>query len=379
MSNSVDLSQLKINRQGNQASHSWFKPWMIIVLCLTLVAAYLLTGGFGQAGTQVKTTKVMRVNSSEASSVLTASGYIVARSKAEISPKAVGRISWIKLEEGQRVQKGELIAKLESAELFAQKKQIEVSIQQSKRDLERYKSLLEQKAISQQLVETTDTQYQTQVAQLNVLKEQIKNTEIYSPISGTVTVKKAYLGETVSPQGFGSSASGATFAVIVDMTSLEMEADVSEQNLAKLKTDQPAQVMLDSYPNKAYKARLRQIVPTADRQKGSVKVKIELLEKDANILPEMSARTTFLDKDVSLNQESKEQILVNITALTTLKGEAGVFVIKDNQAVFTPIVIAEKTSTHVIVSSGLNGSENIVADTSIKSSWKDSQAIKIIK
>ena len=100
--------------------------------------------------------------------------------------------------------------------------------------------------------------------QVRYTEELIKNAEIYAPIDGVVTVKKAFLGETVAPQGFGGAGSaGATFAIIVDLSSLEMEADINEQNVAKLSIGQPAEVALDAYPDKPYKARVRQIVPTA--------------------------------------------------------------------------------------------------------------------
>ena len=128
-----------------------------------------------------------------------------------------------------------------------------------------------------------------------------------------MTVKKAFLGETVAPQGFGGAGSaGATFAVIVDLSSLEMEADINEQNVAKLSIGQPAEVALDAYPDKPYKARLRQIVPTADRQKGSVKVKIEILGKDARVLPEMSCRVVFLNPEAKVDEKAKPKVMVPV-------------------------------------------------------------------
>ena len=204
----------------------------------------------------------------QASTVLTASGYIVARSKAEISPKTVGRIAWLNIEEGQKVKKGELVARLESQELEAQKRQyvaardqVVAQLENARLDRDRAKALLDEKIGSQQAFDAADAQVRSLAAQAASAEQQmkytdelIKNAEIYSPIDGVVTVKKAFLGETVAPQGFGGAGSaGATFAVIVDLSSLEMEADINEQNVAKLTIGQPAEVALDAYPDKPYK------------------------------------------------------------------------------------------------------------------------------
>ena len=196
-----------------------------------------------------------------------------------------------------------------------------------------------------------------------------------------MTVKKAFLGETVAPQGFGGAGSaGATFAIIVDLSSLEMEADINEQNVAKLVLGQPAEVVLDAYPDKPYKARLRQIVPTADRQKGSVKVKIELLDKDAKVLPEMSCRVVFLNPEAKLDEKAKPKVMVPAASVVEVNGEKGVLLVANDKATFRPLKLGPSAGAQVEAMSGLSGGEEIVADAATAShAWRAEQKVRIKK
>ena len=323
-------------------------------------------------------TRAALVTPTQASTVLTASGYIVARSKAEISPKSVGRVAWLNLEEGQKVRKGELVARLESQELEAQRKQYAASREQALAELvnarlerQRAATLLKDLVGSQQAFDAADSRVKALEArvasieaQVRYVEELIKNSEIYAPIDGVVTVKKAFVGETVAPQGFGGAGSaGATFAVIVDLGSLEMEADINEQNLGRLAIGQPAEVALDAYPDKPYKARLRQIVPTADRQKGSVKVKIEILDRDARILPEMSCRVVFLNPETKVDTEAKPKVMVPAASVVEVDGKKGVLLVKDGRGRLPRARRSgAEAGSQVEVASGVAGGEEIVAE-----------------
>jgi multidrug efflux pump subunit AcrA (membrane-fusion protein) len=236
----ADLSALRIDRDQEPPRGRWVFPVVATLLVVgigAMVIRFRSTGGFALRAPEVATTRIALVTPVQASTVLTASGYIVARSKAEISPKSVGRIAWLNLEEGQRVKKGELVARLESQELQAQRKQYEAQRQEVQARLEnarlevaRARSLWNDKVGTKQSFESWDSQVkgleaglQSVAAQIKYVDELIHNAEIYAPIDGVVTVKKAFVGETVAPQGFGGAGSaGATFAVIVDLSSLEM-------------------------------------------------------------------------------------------------------------------------------------------------------------
>ncbi len=393
----ADLTGLRIDRDEVPAGRRFLWPAAATValaaLALLIVWARR-SGGVALRAPEVTATRIALVTPVQASTVLTASGYIVARSKAEISPKTVGRIAWLNLEEGQKVRKGELVARLESQELEAQKRQyvatkeqVLAQLENAKRDRERAEALLKDKIGTQQAFDAADAQVRSLVAQVASIEQQvqyteelIKNAEIYAPIDGVVTVKKAFLGETVAPQGFGGAGSaGATFAIIVDLSSLEMEADINEQNLGKLALGQPAEVALDAYPDRPYKARLRQIVPTADRQKGSVKVKVELLDKDKRVLPEMSCRVVFLDPQAKAEEGAKPKVMVPAASVVEVDGKRGALFLKGDRALFRPLVLGAASGTQVEVTSGASGGEEIVADAAGARTWREEQKVRVKK
>ena len=393
----ADLSALKIRRDGSPDRGRWVLPAVATAIVVALAAFFVLAGSRGVTlrAPEVSVTRVALVTPTQASTVLTASGYIVARSKAEISPKSVGRVAWLNLEEGQKVRKGELVARLESQELEAQRRQYAASREQALAELtnarierQRATKLLTEQVGSQQAfdgadarVKALEAQVASLEAQVRYVEELIKNSEIYAPIDGVVTVKKAFVGETVAPQGFGGAGSaGATFAVIVDLGSLEMEADINEQNLGRLSIGQPAEVALDAYPDKPYAARLRQIVPTADRQKGSVKVKIEILGKDARILPEMSCRVVFLNPETKVDAEAKPKVMVPAASVVEVGGKKGVLLVKEGEALFRPLEVGAAAGSQVEVLSGVSGGEEIVAEAAggdVK--WRAEQKVRVKK
>jgi RND family efflux transporter MFP subunit len=397
LNRTTDLSALRIDREHSPGGRRLVWP-IVATLIVVAVAALLVwarrSGGVTIRAPEVTTTRIVLVTPTQASTVLTASGYIVARSKAEISPKSVGRISWLNLEEGQRVKKGELVARLESQELEAQKRQytatkeqVVAQLQNAKLDRDRAKALLEDKIGTQQAFDSADAQVRSLTAQIVSIDEQvryteelIKNAEIYAPIDGVVTVKKAFLGETVAPQGFGGAGSaGATFAIIVDLGSLEMEADINEQNLGKLSLGQPAEVTLDAYPDHPYKARLRQIVPTADRQKGSVKVKVEILDRDSRVLPEMSCRVVFLDPNAKPAEGAKPKVMVPAASVVEVGGRKGALFVERDRAVFRPLVLGPAAASQIEVTSGATGGEEIVADAAGARTWYADQKVRVKK
>ncbi len=397
LNKTADLTALRIDR--DQPPGGRRLVWPVVATLLVVAAAALIlwtrrSGGVTLRPPEVTTTRIALVTPTQASTVLSASGYIVARSKAEISPKTVGRIAWLNLEEGQRVKKGELVARLESQELEAQKKQylatkdqVVAQLDNAKRDRDRAKALLTEKIGTQQAFDSADAQVLSLAAQIASIDQQvryteelIKNAEIYAPIDGVVTVKKAFLGETVAPQGFGGAGSaGATFAIIVDLGSLEMEADINEQNLGKLSLGQPAEVTLDAYPDRPYKAHLRQIVPTADRQKGSVKVKVEILDRDARVLPEMSCRVVFLDPQAKPAEGAKPKVMVPAASVVEVDGKKGALFVQGDRALFRPLGLGPAAVSQIEVTSGASGGEEIVADAASARTWHADQKIRIKK
>ncbi len=374
----IDLSSLRIERDSLPSRKRFFRlsTWGIIALVIVLLIIIFASGRFSILSPQISTAKAIILTPSQAAIVLTASGYVAARSKAEISPKSVGRIDWINLEEGQKVKKGELVARLENQELQAEKTKALANLGNAKKELARQKSLFAKGITTEQALDNAEKDLEVFQAQLKNIEELIRNTEIYAPIDGVVTVKKAFLGETVTPQGFGGAGSaGATFAVIVDLSSLEAEVDINEQNLGKLEQGMPADIILDAYPDHPYKARLRQIVPTADRQKGSVKVKVEFLERDKSVLPEMSCRVNFQNPDSLKDIDGRQKVMIPISSVVENDGKKGVFLIDQGKIQFKPVILGYIVGPQVEVKEGLSGGEELVVEA-VNLNLKDGQKIR---
>ena len=307
--------------------------------------------------------------------MLTASGYIVARREAIVSSKIQGRLLELRVEEGSQVQNGEVIARLESTDFVASVARAQAQIQQAtatqssadasiqraeadvaeaRRQLGVSERLIADKLVPRDQLDANKSRVTlaeavlaqaraerqrsiasvTQAeADLTYANAQLQNTVIRAPFSGTVVRKMAEVGESVAPIPPGvniSTASGAIVA-LADLATLEMEADVNEANVAKLVEGQPAEITVEAFPDRKYKAVLRQVIPTADRTKATVLTKVTLIDKDKDLKPEMSAKVTFLepqraDAPVAVDAApAKPVILVPQSAVVTRDGGPKVF------------------------------------------------------
>jgi len=341
--------------------------------------------------------------------VLTASGYIVARREAIVSSKIQGRLSELRVEEGSVVRDGDILARLESTDLIAaveraraqvtqsdaqfgsaeaQVKRAQADLAEARRqlgvaerlsaekllptdslDAARSRVALTEAALGQATADA-DRASAARVqarAELAVSEAQLQNTVIRAPFAGTVVRKMAEVGESVAPIPPGvniSTASGAIVA-LADLATLEMEADVSEANVARLKEGQPAEVTVEAFPDKRYKSVLRQVIPTADRTKATVLTKVTLLEKDENLKPEMSAKVTFLEPETASRPAAdaappKPVILVPQAAVVSRDGGQKVFEIIEGKAQMRPITTSGSRRDLLVVTDGLVGSETLV-------------------
>jgi RND family efflux transporter MFP subunit len=306
-----DLDSLKIDRSARRSS-PWRWPLLLLIPALLgLGALYALRARQALAAPSVEVVRasVTRPGSDAGSPILTASGYVVARRQAVVSAKIQGRLEQLNVEEGSRVRKDDIIARLESADYEAQVERSRAQIQRATADLaeaQRVERLNEQLAAervvsrneleaAQSRVAIAEAALAQAEADLRLNEAHLQNTQIRAPFAGTVVKKIAEVGESVAPIPPGvniSTASGAIVA-LADLDTLEVEADVNESNVARLQEDQPAQVAVEAFPDRGYDAVLRQVIPTADRTKATVMVKVTILQKDADLKPEMSARVTF--------------------------------------------------------------------------------------
>lgn len=386
-----DLFKLKIEKTGPAAINGR-KMRRIRLAVILLVLLSLTTGLYYFAdifapATDAEVALVAQVYPSQTFTLLNAGGYIVAQRKASVASKVTGRLIAMSVEEGIRVKKGEVIARLENEDVAAQKDQAEATLNMARAGLEQAKAELEEAMLSfnrmkelygQSLVTKADYDasearhkkaaaavsganeaINANRAALQAAKVSVGYTLIKSPFDAVVLTKNADIGDIVTPLGAAANAK-ASVVTIADMNSLQAEVDVSESNLRDVKIGQPCEIQLDALPDSRFRGEVHMIVPTAERSKATVLVKVRFLEKDSRILPEMSARVAFLQRPVKPGEE-KPRIAVTPSAIITEGNQKAVFLLKDNRAVKTPVTLGGPLGDLIEVIEGLRAGDRIIA------------------
>lgn len=388
--NKVDLSSLKINR--NQEKHvnrkKYIKPIIITLIILVLIAiGYFSFQSFVSGEIEVTTTNASVISSSETSAVLNASGYVVAQRKAAVASKGTGRLVFLGVEEGDPVYKNQIIARLEDSDIKAQLAQAQANLllqqaglNDAKNQFDRSKTLLKTNSSTQSEVDAAEARYLTVLASIEVAKASVtasevamENTLIRAPFNGTVLTKNADVGEIVAP--FAASASSkAAVVTIADMTSLQVETDVSESNIFRIKPNQSCEITLDAYPRIKYPGHVAKIVPTADRGKATVMVKVAFKEYDSKVLPEMSAKVLFLGDEIK-NNEVTEMLVIPISAVVKKNDKYFVYKIINGTAELTQFQSGRESDDYIEVLSGVTESDKLINNPSDK--IKDGTKIKL--
>lgn len=376
-----ELASLKIDRSRPRRS-PWRWPLLLLVpVALALVALYALRAQQAFSAPEVETTvaSVSRdVEPSAGTPILTASGYVVARRKAVVSAKIQGRLAELRVEEGSQVKKGEVLARLESNDYEAGVERARASVQRAEADLAEQRRQLrlatelaqqdvlaeDQKEAAESRVRIAEAALAQAKADVDFAEAQLQNTVIRAPFAGVVVKKMAEVGESVAPipPGVNISTSSGAIVALADLATLEVEADVAEANVAKVANGQPAEVTVEAIPNRRYKAVLRQVIPTADRTKATVMVKVTILDKDRDLKPEMSAKVTFLEREKRNAKAAAAEpvVLVPRPAVVTRDGRSVVFVVRDGRVQARPVVLGTEREGRVIVEDGLAGGEVLV-------------------
>jgi len=374
-----DLSALRIDREAGD-SHRVRRRLFGVALLLVTVAAvvlYLLRGRITALEVVIVRPTVRRSSATPATPILSASGYLVARRKAVVSAKIQGRLAELDVDEGSWVTAGQVIARLDDADFQAQIEVARAGVQQANADLaEKQRQLRltqglandgvvsqDQLQAAMSRVRVAEAALSQSKASLSLAEANFQNTIIRAPFAGVVVKKMAEVGESVAPipPGVNLSTSSGAIVGVADMSTLEAEADVSETNIAKLQRNQPAQISLDAIPDHTYRAVLRQVIPTADRTKATITVKVRLLEKDENLRPEMSAKVTFLAPAEKSSGRVGPVITVPKDVLVAGNGTTAVFEMDSQKRVhLVPVSISGETEGQTIIATGLVGTEALV-------------------
>lgn len=378
------LQQLKIQRQPTSSGKKprTYGRWIVIVVLITLIIAFMLKPG----SVEVQVSSVITTYPSQQYAQLTASGYVVAQRRAAVASKATGRLVWLNVREGSTVKQGEIIAKLDASDVQAAMAAVQANIRQTEAgvaqanvevvnaesDLKRSQGLSTQGFISSQALEAASkrlnaakaamisAQATVAVAKAQLRVQQVNQdfTEIRAPFDGVVLVKNANVGDIITPF---SSAAGSQGAVVTmaDMSTLEVEADVSESNLAKAKIGQPVEVTLDALPDMRFRGNVVSIVPTVDRAKATVMTKIRFEKLDPRILPEMSAKVTILSQ-ATTDADQKPVLAINPKTVVDRGGKKVVFRIKDDTVEMVAVNLARKIGDNQEVTGALQSGDKLV-------------------
>ena len=372
----ADLSSLRIDRSNKEDIKSSKKNIFIILgLIILIIIGYFLINSFLGNTVEVKLTTAVLQKPGQTTASLNASGYVVAQRKAAIASKGTGRLIYLGVVEGDKVKKDQIIARLENTDIVAQLDEAKANLTLTQADLRnaentfrRESELFNKGLSSQQVFDQAEANYNRLLASIEVAKARIKqyevaleNTLIRAPFDGTVLTKNAEVGEIVAPFG-GSTTSKTAVVTIADMNSLLVEADVSESNIERILLNQDCEITLDAYPEKSYAAYVFKIVPTADRSKATVLVKVGFKNYDARVLPEMSAKVSFFTEPIDTSVVNQKPILViPASSVRNENGKSYVFKISNDKAVMTEIVIGQKLGSYVEVLSGLQSGQKVIS------------------
>ena len=398
------LHQLRIDRAQRDDDESrprW--PWVVgiaiaIVIIAGVVAAFALRG---RAATVETSTAVAAASGNDAA-VLQATGYVVARREATISAQIIGTLTQVSVEEGDHVEQGQILAKLDPTAYQAQLNSTQAQyaaaqaavvkaramLVQDRANASRMNDVVDRGYVSRQAAEQANTQVATDAAALDVAikqaqaaKDQVQAaqvnldfTVIRAPFSGVVTAKDAEVGEIVSPYTAGGGGIAGGLATIVDMNSLEVDVDVNEAYISRVKPGMPVEAILDAYPDWKIPAHVIAIIPSADKSKATVKVRIALDQKDPRIIPQMGVRVSFLEKK-DANRKPLPGVLVPKSAIVKRDGNDVVFVVKDGRAERTSVTVGGDFSDMKQVTQGLNPGAEVVATPS--ADLKDGEKVQV--
>ncbi len=341
---------------------------------------------------KVASVELERAGGSRDNAVLDASGYVTARLRATISSKVTGKIMGVFVEEGMEIKKGQLLARLDDAtaqrqvalaeaQLSAAKSSLaetNVRLAEARLDLGRQQKLVASEVTSQVILDTAQANVDAWLARLENEREQVAvaertldlrrqdldDTEIRAPFSGVAVSKDAQPGEMISPVSAGGGFTRTGICTLVDMASLEIEVDVNESYINRVEPNQRIEATLDSYPDWRIPGYVITTIPTADRQKATVAVRIAFDQLDPRILPDMSVKVSFLDDEaeVSTDESAAPRLTVPTTAIRTIDDKNIVFVLQGDQLERRAVRLGAESAGRTVIEAGVKAGEKVIVE-----------------
>jgi RND family efflux transporter MFP subunit len=384
--NAPDLSRLKIDRSAGPTprSRKARAKWLWVLLVVVLAVGFAAWRYF-KAPMAVETVTVTTAFPYQGVTLMNATGYVAAQRKASLASKATGRLVWLGVLEGSKVKEGEVVARLESNDVAATEEQATANVRQARANLEQGQAeLVDAQANLKRTQELVDKKFQSAavldqaiaryrkaeagiasmraaigVAQASErgAKVGVEQTLIRAPFDGVVLTKAANIGDVITPFSNAADSKGAV-VTIADMSTLEVEADVSESNIGKVAVGTPCEIQLDAFPDMRFQGNVSRMVPTVDRSKASVMVKVKFKDLDPRILPDMSSKIAFLEHEMGSGQRVPLTV-VNPQAVAERDGAKVLFVVDGERVRQVPVATAEKIGDAVVVS-GVKAGDKVV-------------------
>ncbi len=396
-----DLSKLRIDRKSPSPVRSNFRRNLLIAaVAVVLVAAgvFVLRR---EAAVPVQTIVATPVgadagggSATTGTASVTANGYVVARTRASVSAQVSGRLAKLAVSEGSYVRRGEVIGQLENTDFRATVAEAEANLasaraqvieaeaerDQADRDARRFESMqaknpgmisvqdvelaVSRAAQAAARVRAAEARVNATEATLRLAKANLDYTYIRAPFTGTVLRKEAEVGEVVAPSVGGGLTRGAV-VTMADLTTLEVEVDVNEAYISRVRNGQPAQITLDAYPDTSFRGSVRQVVPTADRQRATVQVKVAILDRDPRILPEMGARVDFItpsseDTTANANAAGSPRFRLPAAAVREANGQSVVWLVRDGRLESRAVQAGPASGGYREIRRGLAGGELVL-------------------
>lgn len=381
------LDQLKIDREPeveHQASR--YGRWLALVLLVATLAASGWWALYRPTVPEVRTAVARSVSGNAASTVLNASGYVTARRQATVSSKFTAQVLEVLIEEGMEVTQGQVLARLDDvnirksynlaeAQLRAAqttRKETEALLVEARANYERTRELIARQLASAAEMDRARAAMDALVArlermqaeiavaerQLDIFAQQLADSVIRAPFDGVIVAKNAQPGEMISPVSAGGGFTRTGIGTIVDMSSLEIEIDVNETYINRVSPGQKVVATLDAYPDWQIPCQVIAIIPTADRQRATVEVRVGFDETDPRILPDMGVKVAFQEESDAPRQSGG--VVVPVAAVSEIDEQARVWVFDGEQVERRAVTIGGRRDSEVVIISGLSGGETLV-------------------
>jgi len=383
-----DLSRLTIDKstvEYRPLKRKKASYWIGGILFLSVILILYMTGVLSPAK-EISVTTVTKIYPSQTFTLLNASGYIVAERKAAVASKVTGRLVKLSVEEGSYIRGGQVIAQLENDDVVASRNQVKANLSVAKHHLEvsnaelqdatlsfqRNKELFQEQYVSKAIYDTAEARFKKARAAVSAAEAEVnaaraaleaaevavEYTTIRAPFDGVVLTKNADVGDIVAPVS-GAAEAKAAVVTMADMDSLQVEVDVAESNISVVKRGQPCEIQLDAVPDERFRGFVHMVVPTADRTKATVLVKVRFQQKDERILPEMSAKVAFLSREVTNNEEDPVTA-VKKNAIVSKDNETFVFRVEDDTVSKTPVSPGKEFGEMIEIRNGIKAGEQVV-------------------